>query len=151
MIAEFTIPGEPTGKQRPRFARSGSYVRTYTPDKTVAYEELVRLEFKRQCRGVFFPKGTELGLKITAVFAIPKSAGKRRTAMMLDGQIKPIKKPDADNIIKIIADSLNGAAYYDDSQIVNCECRKIYGEKPGVTVTVRQMEEENEQGNDNQM
>lgn len=43
MKIELVIPGEPRGKGRPRIVRlkngrSGSY----TPDKTVSYEELIR-------------------------------------------------------------------------------------------------------------
>lgn len=43
MKIKFIIPGEPQGKARPRVVRmkSGRSM-SYTPDKTVAYEELVR-------------------------------------------------------------------------------------------------------------
>ncbi|MCT6890500.1 MAG: RusA family crossover junction endodeoxyribonuclease, partial [Lactobacillus sp.] len=36
------MPGEPTSKARPRFARTQKGVRTYTPTRTLKYEELVR-------------------------------------------------------------------------------------------------------------
>ncbi|MCM1007771.1 MAG: RusA family crossover junction endodeoxyribonuclease [Ruminococcus flavefaciens] len=49
---------------------------------------------------------------------------------MLGAKLRPIKKPDADNVLKIIADSLNGIACHDDSQIVSCEIHKYYGEIP---------------------
>lgn len=135
-MAEFTVPGEPMGKQRPKFSRKGSCVHTYTPEKTVSYENLVKLEYQRQCGNVSFPKGTELEMHIEAYFSIPKSASKKKAAQMLDGQIRPTKKPDADNIIKIIADSLNGIAYYDDSQIVSCKCDKYYGSQACVIVLI---------------
>lgn len=40
-MIEFTIPGDPRGKARPRVVRlkNGASM-SYTPDKTVAYEEL---------------------------------------------------------------------------------------------------------------
>ena len=34
---------------------------------------------------------------------------------MFKGEMLPTKKPDVDNIIKIILDSLNGLAYKDDA------------------------------------
>ena len=37
----FTIPGQPFGKQRPKFSRAGAYVKTYTPKETTSYENLV--------------------------------------------------------------------------------------------------------------
>lgn len=48
----------------------------------------------------------------------------------------PTKKPDSDNIAKIICDSLNGIAYHDDSQIVELYICKSYSENPKVIVTI---------------
>lgn len=131
-MPEFTILGEPKGKGRPRFTRNG---RTYTPEATASYENLVRLEYQRQC-GEFVPKDVPLILYITAYLGIPKSAGKAKTEAMMAGEIFPTKKPDIDNIVKIIADSLNGIAYHDDSQIVCCIVRKFYSERPRVEVAI---------------
>lgn len=136
MKVKFTIPGEPMGKQRPKFSHRGSYVHTYTPDKTVNYENLVKLEYGNQCGNASFLKDVGLIMYIEAYFSIPKSTSKKKAAQMLDGKLRPTKKPDADNIMKIIADSLNGIAYYDDSQIVCCKCSKYYGSQPCVTVAI---------------
>ena len=38
-------------------------------------------------------------------------------------------KADLDNLIKFVADSLNGVFYKDDSQIVSINAQKLYGEK----------------------
>ena len=41
---DFTIPGEPVGKGRPRaFVMKGAGIRMYTPKKTVNYENLVKI------------------------------------------------------------------------------------------------------------
>ena len=56
---------------------------------------------------------------------------------MLGGDIRPTKKPDMDNVIKIIADALNKIAYRDDTQIVDCQVRKFYSEKPRVEVMIQ--------------
>ena len=48
-MIEFIIPGEPRGKGRPRVVRLKNGTSTsYTPDKTVAYEELTRQRFRQQ-------------------------------------------------------------------------------------------------------
>lgn len=47
-----------------------------------------------------------------------------------------MKKPDADNIAKVICDALNGIAYADDSHIINLMINKKYGENPGVHVSI---------------
>ena len=65
---------------------------------------------------------------IIAYYKIPKSYSKKRVQAIRDGLEKPTKKPDADNIAKIILDSLNGIAYKDDSQIVELRVIKRYTE-----------------------
>ncbi|MFL8231041.1 RusA family crossover junction endodeoxyribonuclease, partial [Clostridioides difficile] len=52
----------------------------------------------------------------------------------VEGLIRPNKKPDLDNIIKSVADSLNGIAYKDDSQIVEVVSKKYYSDRPRVEV-----------------
>ena len=53
--------------------------------------------------------------EITAYYGIPKSAGRRAGADMMSGKLRPTKKPDLDNVAKIVLDSLNGLAYQDDT------------------------------------
>ena len=59
---------------------------------------------------------------------------------MLSGIIKPTKKPDIDNIAKIICDGLNGVAYKDDSQIIYLAVIKRYAEKGCVRVKLWEVE-----------
>lgn len=44
----------------------------------------------------------------------------------------PTKKPDSDNIIKIILDALNDTAYFDDCEICSISFFKKYGEIPQI-------------------
>lgn len=78
-------------------------------------------------------------ISVVAVFPIPGSASRKRRRDMLEGRELPTKKPDADNILKIILDALNGLAYADDKQVVWAECQKNYGEQPGVLVAVEEI------------
>lgn len=59
---------------------------------------------------------------------------------MLDGQIRPTKKPDSDNILKAVADALNQVAYRDDKQIVDTQVRKFYSETPRTVISIRKAE-----------
>lgn len=127
----FTIPGPPQGKARPRVVRAKSGISlTYTPDKTVAYEELVRIRYKAAARGFRFADDSQVGIQITARYPVPKSKSKRVKAAMRSGEIKPAKKPDCDNIVKIVCDALNGIAYKDDAQIVLAQVAKEYDDEP---------------------
>ena len=58
---------------------------------------------------------------------------------MRDGEILPQKKPDIDNVVKIIMDALNGAAYKDDKQVVSVFESKFYDDDPKVIVEVEQV------------
>lgn len=134
MTIHFTIPGPPVGKARPKVvrARNGMSM-TYTPDKTVAYEELVRLRFGESLQGQpFQPLQGALRIKIFAGYPIPKSTSKKQRALMLENKVLPTKKPDWDNVGKIICDALNGVAYKDDAQITKSEVDKRYIDGPGL-------------------
>lgn len=132
MTVNFAAKGDPQGKGRPRFNRNGA---VYTPEKTAHYEEYIRLKYIQQC-GKTFPEGTQIRLEIDAYVKIPEGTSRKRRAKMLAGEIRPTIKPDGDNIMKIIADALNGVAYKDDKAIVSWRCDKWYGEVAGVSVKV---------------
>lgn len=140
MIATFTVLGEPKGKGRPRFVRYGNYVRTYTPEQTASYENLIKLEYERQCGGARFTDDTPLEATILAYYQIPKSASKKKRLEMMEHKIRPIKKVDVDNLAKVVFDSLNNIAYKDDIQIVDCIIRKYYSDTPRIEVTIRESE-----------
>lgn len=136
-LLTFQVPGEPTGKGRPRFRHAGSYVQTYTPSKTRSYEALVQTCFSGQCgrdAEGYFGDGEPVYVTVYAYYGIPKSAPKKRRAAMLAGEESPTKKPDLDNVLKAVMDPLNGLAYVDDSQVVGMDAVKLYSEDPHVTV-----------------
>lgn len=135
MKVSFIIPGEPCGKGRPRFTAGG---RAYTPAKTANYETLVKWEYQQAARGHRY---ADVSLKMTVVayYGIPKSASERKKGDMRFGLIRPTKKPDADNVLKIIADALNQIAYPDDAQIVEASVTKLYADEPRVIVTIEEV------------
>ena len=139
MQMSFIIFGNPFGKQRPRVVSRGEFSKAYTPKETVNYENLVKYSYIEQAKGFKFPDEAQLSVEITAYYAIPKSTSKKKTAEMLAGTIRPTKKPDFDNIGKIICDSLNTIAYHDDSAIVEAQVHKFYGENPRVEVILKEL------------
>lgn len=132
MKVKFSIEGNPQGKARPRFSRGHAY----TPDETRKYETMTAFLYRRAANGVFFSQKTPLSVTILVFFAAPKNTSKKKKEVMLNGGAFPVRKPDADNIAKIILDALNGTAYHDDAQIVQLSVRKQYAEKNSVEVTL---------------
>lgn len=134
------IPGEPVAKGRPKFSTQGGFVRAITPEKTINYENLVKLMYQQQCTDhIPFPKDVQLRADIEAYFSIPKSVSKKKMSDMKQHILNPTKKPDADNIAKSVLDSLNGIAYYDDSQIVVLTVKKLYNEYPKVVLSIEEI------------
>lgn len=134
----FEIEGKIKGKGRPRFSHYGKFVKAYTPEGTASYENLIKIQFRITC-GKWYSE-LPLKMKITAIHGIVKSESKKNKAKMLNGEIKPTKKPDADNIVKIICDALNGIAYKDDTQVVDLEIKKVYGEVEKVIVEIEEIQ-----------
>jgi Holliday junction resolvase RusA-like endonuclease len=134
---EFFVRGKPQGKARPRVTRFG----TYTPKQTKDYEQSVRVAFwkatdniKKQPTMPLFDNDVCVSAEIVAYYEIPKSWNKKKRAAAIEGRLRPTVKPDTDNIAKIILDSLNGLAYHDDKQVVECKVSKWYGDVAGVNV-----------------
>ena len=137
MIIQFSVPGQPVGKQRPKFTTVKGHAVAYTPAKTANYETLVRLAYMQAYPGAKpFEKGTPLVVNIEAFFQIPKATSKKKREEMLAHNIRPTTKIDIDNISKAVCDALNKVAYYDDSQIVVLKARKYYADEPGVNITI---------------
>lgn len=133
MLYTFEVPGRITGKGRPRVNTYTNIV--YTPTKTKDYEELVQQYFLLKYPR-YIPLENRIRVKIIAYFSIPKGTNKKNTEEMLMGNISPTKKPDIDNIIKIILDSLNKLAFKDDNQITKLDIEKVYGEEEKVYVEI---------------
>lgn len=135
----FIILGEPVGKGRPKFSTQGGFTRAVTPKMTINYETLVKMEYQAQCGGYMFDSDAALGMDIIAYKPIPKSTSKKRRELMLGNLILPTKKPDWDNVGKIVCDALNKIAFCDDTQIVDGRVIKRYSEQPRVEVVIWQL------------
>lgn len=151
----FTVPGAPQGKGRAKTAarivtnkatgRAQVITRHYTPEKTVSYENLVRLAGEQAMRGRP-PFAGPVRLDLDIVCPVPASWSGVRQRRALAGEIVPTTKPDKDNVEKAVCDGLNGIAFSDDCRITEGSQRKRYGLTPGVTVVVTELDTEPAQG-----
>jgi Holliday junction resolvase RusA-like endonuclease len=132
-LLQLVIPGEPCGKQRPRFVMATG--RTYTPGKTVNAETFIKELFAQAYPG-FVPLKCALAVTVIAYMGIPVSAPKTQRVLMLSQKMWPTKKPDADNILKLVADALGGLAYVDDKQIVTAHFHKVYSDRPRLEINI---------------
>jgi len=109
-MVTFMVEGTPVPKGRPRFARRGKFVSTYSPKTTVDYETKVA-EAAQLAMGSSEP---------------------------LEGYERPTKKSDIDNYCKAVFDGMNGIVFLDDSQVVSLHSTKVYGTIGMVEVMVKE-------------
>lgn len=133
MEYEFEVIGKIKGKARPKV---NTYtLRAYTPQETKDYEELIKQYFILKYPK-YIPIEGRVSVTITACFPIPKNTSKANTESMLNNKISPTKKPDIDNIVKIILDALNKIAFKDDNQITKLNVEKKYAEEEKIVVKI---------------
>ena len=134
---KFTIKGKPLAKARPQFSGRHGKFRTYTPQTTATYENLVKLEASKH-----FPTPLEGPVYVSIVFYLPRP-------QHLIWKTKPMhaihsdKRPDIDNLAKSVIDGLNGVAFKDDGQISILHLYKLYHaghEGPRTEIVVKKME-----------
>ncbi|CAN0620507.1 crossover junction endodeoxyribonuclease RusA [Burkholderia multivorans] len=130
---EFTVPGKPVAKGRPRFSRQGGHVRTFTPEATERYENLVKMAARAAMRDAQ-PYEGPVRLVVHIGVPIPSSWSMKRQTAAAAGEIGATKKPDADNVVKALKDGMNGVVYVDDGQVVDLWVSKRYARAPGVRI-----------------
>lgn len=118
------LPVTPTAKGRPRLGKG----RTYTPAKTLHAEQEIQLFTKVRLPRDFKPFIGPLQLCVTFGMKRPKSIPKSR--------IYPSVKPDIDNYVKLVMDSLNGILWADDAQIVHLTAIKQYSAEDFIQIVL---------------
>ena len=131
MKYEFEVIGDIKGKARPRMNTLTGI--TYTPNSTKDYENLIRQYFKIKYPKMV-PLENRIHIKINAYFKVPKNASKKSADAMLEGKISPAKKPDIDNVTKVVLDALNKMAFKDDNQITKIEVEKFYDKQEKLVI-----------------
>ena len=130
---KFTIHGKVVGKGRPHFVKKTGVA--ITPERTRSYESIIRDAAHREMK--WEPWDVPVAAVITAYYEIPKSWAKAKKEMARRQLIAP-GKPDTDNIVKIVLDSCNRVVYLDDSQVVLCVARKLWGDTARLVVTLQE-------------
>jgi Holliday junction resolvase RusA-like endonuclease len=118
----FMVPINPVGKGRPRFGNG----RAYTPARTRKAEADIAIMAKSAMRGRQALAGPVV-LDVRAFFPIPPSWPKWKRDSAATQRIFPTGPIDADNILKLVGDALNGIVFVDDAQVVSAAVHKDYG------------------------
>ena len=139
-MIELYFPGKPIAKKRPRFARKGKFVITYSDQETE--EGRFLWELKNQLSSGWVP--LKCPIKITSIFYMkrPKNhykTGKYSGTLKEMSPILHITKPDIDNLQKMVYDCFNQVVWVDDSLICEVIARKEYSENPRTEITITEV------------
>lgn len=134
-VINITIKIEPQAKGRPRTSFINGKVHTYTPERThIAQKSIIAYlqKYKRHC----FPE--HIAVKLTCTFYRTKSKWLPRKEYL------PVRKPDLDNFLKLVMDSMNGLLVVDDAQITTiCMAKRWTTEPYGYIVLRLENDEDN--------
>lgn len=132
---EFEVTGQIVGKQRPRVNMYTGNV--YTPNKTKDYEEWIRQSFF-----VKYPRfnmlTNRIKVEIIAYLNIPKNTSNKQKEQMKNDEISPLKKPDIDNIAKVVLDAINNYVIKDDIQVSKINIEKRYAEEEKLSIKIEE-------------
>lgn len=129
----FVIPGRLRGQARIRHNGKQHFMDV----KTRSYRAMVAHFASQAMYGLTLFTGP-LELSVSVYQHVPDSWSKKRKreAGYITG------KPDCDNVLKLVSDSLNGIVFTDDSQIAQIKFSRRYtepGETEHVSVEVREL------------
>lgn len=137
MKIEFTVLGNPQHQKRHRHTKAGKFVRTYDPSEVEKTNFLLTVQ-------KYAPKSPILSeIKLTVWFCMPRpnshyGTGKNAGRLKDSAPNRHTKRPDLDNLLKFIMDSLGGRGIYwkDDSQVCSVIVQKLYDRKPRVVIRI---------------
>lgn len=133
---------EPKPQSRPRFARRGNF--------TTTYEDKNMKEWRRKCSYLIaeerlLDKLKEGAISLTATFYIKPpqyiSKVKRNEQRLLKGSMPVSKKPDLDNYVKALMDSISDShlIWKDDGQVAEIKARKLYSLNPRIELEIEEI------------
>lgn len=143
-VIKVTLPLDPVAKARARIAFTNGKVRSYTPTKTQEAESLIVAyleEYREKCfdyrleeyQGKYLKR--PIPIKLTVVFYRVKSKWLKKWEAL------PFRRPDLDNMGKLICDAINGLLVADDAQITTLNLKKRWA-KNGIGSIEIQLEED---------
>lgn len=137
---------EPKGAKRPRYtvsrnnfntiAKSSDFVRVYSPDAQsdkVFMKRLIGSELDNINQMIYTP----CEVRYDAYLPTPTSFSINQKFLAEIGLIRPISKPDWDNIGKKYSDMYNSTIWFDDRLVVDGSVHKFYSILPRVEIYLK--------------
>lgn len=130
------IPGVPQPAQRPRFTKFGIVYDAQKKLKDFMREDLILWTEGRK------PLLDPIEIELEFYMPIPASYSKKKQREFRNSY--HTKKPDLDNLTKLILDVCNKIVFWDDSQICSIRAFKTYAIEPKTVIRIFTLPHEDE-------
>lgn len=132
---EFTLYLLPKATPRPRINKNTQIFYVRGSDVT---KKIFRKYFKLHPHDMII---TPMYFEVNAYLPTPASMKIEDKILAELGYIRPISKPDFDNLAKTYSDMLTGVLIYDDALIIEGTSKKFYSLKPRIEVKIKYMKD----------
>lgn len=142
---KLTLNIEPKPQSRPRFARRGNFTTTYELEEMKTWRRKCTDLIAEEC---LLDKVAEGPIRLTVVFYIKPPQYikkiKKNQQVLADETMLVCKKPDLDNYIKALLDSISDSSliWKDDGQVAEIHAKKIYSLNPRIEVEIKELNNE---------
>lgn len=124
----FTVYGEPYGKKNMQPRMINGHASQFQPSTNTQYMYRVQSSYLAQTdkEEWIISTNAQIEMRIDAFYSIPKNTPKYKVDLMKADIVRPTKKPDCDNISKVICDAMSKMIMPDDAQITDLLVSKHY-------------------------
>lgn len=135
----FEIPGNPKALKRHRRAKRKGKIITYDPSSND------KLNFAKQAKQYAPDEPFNCPIYVKILFWLKRPrihyrTGKYSDCIKQNAPLYHTNRPDIDNMVKFVADSLNGIFWKDDSIICRLDTLKAYtDETPSTEIVIREI------------
>ena len=117
------LSGPPVAMGRPRITKTG---RAYTPETSRSYKDSAIKALRSSCGDDWSPLDGCLRISITFIHPRTKNLH-LKAGELSQGRIWRAKKPDIDNLLKMVLDCITQAdIWIDDNRVVSLSCEDMY-------------------------
>lgn len=136
------IPGDPIPWMRAGYNKKTGAIYDQQPRDRKWYRSIFASIYKSE------PFLGPIDLQILWLMRIPESISAKMKRDMISNYVMHTKKPDVDNLEKLLLDTMTGIIYKDDCQVVHVDKAKRYSSIPATIIKITAIQVNERRQND---